>query len=127
MGEVRCARIGAGRVRITFAPSVQGAVPEQVDSAGPSCELGTEVYTMRAVPARLGFGALARVTHLGEATRPTEVPAWLRAAPDSRPTWPLALVVRQARATSVKADPDPRAVYHLVASPEGVVLERAGG
>jgi hypothetical protein len=128
VAEVRCAPAAKGKVRITYAPTGGDAADEeQIESAGPSCRLLAEVVTLRALPARLGLGTLVRVTEVGEAARPSEMPAWLLPAPDQSPRFPLALVVRQARRTSLQAPPDAAAVYHLVASPQGLALERSTG
>lgn len=128
VAEVRCTPAGAGKVRISFTPtrSPDGAA-EQVESAGPDCRLSAELVTLRSLPARLGLGALVRVTNVGEATRPSGLPSWALPGPNSPPPFPMALLVRQARVTSVQAAADAGAIYHLVASPHGVTLERAGG
>ena len=128
VGEVRCTKAGAGKVRITFVRAGGGdSPPEQVESTGPSCRLSAEVVTLRGLPARLGLGTLVRITRMGEAARPSDVPAWLLPAPDVPPPFPFALLVRGSRLTALQATPDERAVYQLVATPAGVALERAGG
>jgi hypothetical protein len=127
VAEVRCAPGAAGKVRITFAPVGAATAPEQFESAGPGCLLAAELVTMRALPARLGVGTLVRVTRVGEAARPAGNPPWLVPAPDAAPRFPLALVVREARTTSVSAQPDAQAVYHLLASPAGLELEKQTG
>jgi hypothetical protein len=128
VAEVRCTPVSAGKVRITFAPVGAGtAKPEQFESNGPGCRVSAELVTMRALPARLGVATLVRVTRVGEEARPPENPDWLVPPPDAAPGFPLALVVRGARSTSVSAAPDERAVYHLVASPSGLELEKSGG
>jgi hypothetical protein len=127
VAEVRCAPGPQGKVRITFAPTGAGqAAPEQIESTGPSCRLSAEVVTLRALPARLGLGTLVRVTQVGEAARPSEAPDWMLPVPDVAPAFPMALVVRQARRVSLQAQPDAAAVYHLVASPDGLALHTAG-
>jgi hypothetical protein len=127
VAEVRCAPAPQGKVRITFAPTGAGqAAPEQVESTGPSCRLSADLVTLRALPARLGLGTLVRITQVGEATRPTDAPDWLLPVPDVAPAFPMALVVRQARRVSLQAQPDAAAVYHLVASPDGLALHAAG-
>jgi hypothetical protein len=126
VAEVRCAPGPQGKVRITFAPTGGGAAAEQVESTGPSCRLSADVVTFRALPARLGLGTLVRVTQVGEAARPTDAPGWLLPVPDVAPAFPLALVVRHSRRVSLQAQPDAAAVYHLVASPDGLALHAAG-
>jgi hypothetical protein len=128
VAEVRCTPVAAGKVRITFAPIGAGtAKPEQFESNGPGCRVSAELVTMRALPARLGVATLVRVTQVGEEARPPENPDWLVPPANTVPGFPLALVVRGARSTSVSATPDARAVSHLVASPAGLELEKSGG
>jgi hypothetical protein len=127
VAEIRCAPGPRGTVRITYAPTGAGDAPaEQIESTGPSCRLSAEVVTLRALPARLGLGTLVRITQVGENARPSEAPDWLLPVPDVAPAFPMALVVRQARRVSLQAQPDAGAVYHLMASPDGLALHTAG-
>jgi hypothetical protein len=124
VAQIRCTPGPQGKVTITYAPVGDGAVAEQIESTGPSCRLLAEVVTLRSLPARLGLGTLVRVTQVGEATRPTDAPSWLLPVPDVAPAFPMALVVRQSRRVSLQAQPDAAAVYHLVASPDGLAFHR---
>jgi hypothetical protein len=127
VAEVRCQRTSAGKLRITYTALRAPADPSSVESAGPSCELAAELVTMRSFLHRLGMGTLVRVTRLGGEARPAQNPAWL--VPDARSpgALPLRLVVRDARETTVSLPPDDKAVFNLVASPEGLALEKSGG
>jgi hypothetical protein len=130
LAELRCEKGAPGRVRITFAP-VDATVqperqPEQFDTVGSACLVSVDLVRMRALPSRLGVSALVRVTRVGEANRPTQNPEWLRPGSPEAP-WAMGLVVRESQAASVAAAPDAGTVYQLVASPEGLVLEKSGG
>jgi hypothetical protein len=125
LAELRCEQAAPGRVRITFSPVDPGLQPEHFDIVGSSCLVSADLVRMRALPSRLGVPALVRVTRVGQASRPTHNPEWLRPGSPSAP-WAMGLVVRDAQAASVAAPPD-AGLYHLVASPEGLVLEKSGG
>lgn len=126
LAELRCETAAPGYVRITFSP-VDGKVPPQrIDSPGTACVVSADLVRMRALPSRLGVSAMVRVTRVGEASPPLQNPEWLRPGNTAAP-WPLGLVVRGSHAASVAAAPDARAVYQVVASPEGLTLEKSGG
>jgi len=133
LAELRCEKAAPGRVRITFAPWGSSAPApertEQIESAGSDCRVSADLVRLRALPSRLGVSALVRVSRVGESNRPTLNPEWLQPshASASLGRWPLALVVRDSQTSSVAAPADSRATYHLVASPEGLVLEKSGG
>ncbi len=126
LAELRCEQGAPGRVRITFAPVEGSAQPQSFDSAGTACLVSADLVRMRALPSRLGVSALVRVTRVGETSPPTRNPEWLRPGSPSVP-WPMGLVVREWQAASVAAAPETGAVYQVVASPEGLVLEKSGG
>jgi hypothetical protein len=127
LAELRCEKSSPGHVRITFAPTNPGSsAPERIDSVGSSCLVSADLVRLRALPSRLGVKTLVRVTRVGEAERPSQNPVWLSTA-STAPQWPMSLMIRDAQTTSVAATPDARAVYQVVASPEGLVLEKSGG
>jgi hypothetical protein len=130
LAELRCEKTAPGRVRITFAPWGTSAPSpdrsEQIESNGSDCRVSADLVRLRALPSRLGVSALVRVSRVGESTVPAQNPEWLQPG-HAVPAWPLALVVRDSQTSSVAALPDARAVYHLVASPDGLVLEKSGG
>jgi hypothetical protein len=126
LAELRCEKAGPGHVRITFAPSNSGTSPERIDSVGSACLVSADLVRLRSWPSRLGVSALVRVTKVGEAERPSQNPVWLSTA-STAPQWPMSLMIRDAQTTSVAAAPDARAVYQVVASPDGLVLEKSGG
>ena len=107
-------------------PPSSPSAPEQIDSVGSACLVSADLVRMRALPSRLGVSALVRVTRVGEASRPTQNPEWLRPGSPEAP-WAMGLVVRESHAASVAAAPDAGTVYQLVASPDGLVLEKSGG
>jgi hypothetical protein len=128
MAEVRCERAGAGKVRLTYAAANAPAARASVESAGSSCELAADLVTMRSFMRRLGMGNLVRVTRLGGEARPPENPGWLTPDVRSPSALPLRLLVHDAREATVSLPPDDKAVFHLVASPEGgLALEKSGG
>jgi hypothetical protein len=126
LAELRCEKGAPGHVRITFSPANTTLAPERIESIGSTCLGSADLVRMRALPSRLGVSALVRVTRVGEANRPVLNPEWLRPGSPTAP-WPMGLVVRDSHAASVAAAPDARAVYQLVASPEGLTLEKSGG
>jgi hypothetical protein len=126
LAELRCEQGAPGRVRITFSPNGVTNPPQSFDSAGSACLVSADLVRMRALPSRLGVPAMVRVTRVGEASPPTHNPDWLRPGSPTAP-WALGLVVRESQAASVAAAPDAAAVYQLVASPDGLVLEKSGG
>jgi hypothetical protein len=127
LAELRCEKAAPGHVRITFAPAAPSTdAPERIDSTGSACLVSADLVRLRALPSRLGVSALVRVTRVGQAERPSRNPEWLSTA-SSAPPFPLTLMIRDAQTTSVAAAPDARAVYQVVASPEGLVLEKSGG
>jgi hypothetical protein len=125
LAELRCEQAAPGHVRITFSPVDPAFQAERFDSVGSSCLVSADLVRMRALPSRLGVRAMVRVTRVGEASRPTQNPEWLRPGSPVAP-WAMGLMVRDAQAASVAAPPD-AGVYHLVASPEGLALEKSGG
>lgn len=127
VAEVRCQRSGAGKVRLTYAAARTPAVPASVESAGSSCVLTADLVTMRRFLGRVGMGTLVRVTRLGDEPRPPENPPWLVPAASTPAPLPMGLLVHHAREASVSVAPDDQAVFHLVASPEGLALEKSGG
>jgi hypothetical protein len=126
LAELRCEKGAPGHVRITFSPVDTTVQPESIDSVGSACLVSADLVRMRALPSRLGVSALVRVTRVGEASRPTHNPEWLRPGSPQAP-WAMGLVVRDSQAASVAAAPDAKTVYQVVASPEGLVLEKSGG
>jgi hypothetical protein len=129
VAEVRCERTSAGKVRITYSEtkSSTSSAPAPIEASGPSCELTADLVTMRSLLGRLGMGTLVRVTRVGREPRPPQNPAWL--VPDAAVPagLPLALVVRDSRVTTVTVQPDDKAVFHLVATPDGLALEKSTG
>ena len=126
LAELRCEKAAPGHVRITFSPVDPTVQPERFDSVGSACLVSADLVRMRALFSRLGVSALVRVTRVGQASRPTLNPEWLRPGSPEAP-WAMGLVVRDSQAASVAAAPDAKTVYQVVASPDGLVLEKSGG
>ena len=131
LAELSCEQAAPGHVRISFTPADASAESsdrrersEPIDSAGATCVVWADLIRLRTLPSRLGVSTLVRVSRVGETERPSHNPEWLSTA-STAPPFPLQLIIRDAQTTSVAAAPDPRAVYQVVASPQGLTLEKS--
>ena len=127
VAEVRCQRGSTGKVRMTYAAAKAPTTPASIESAGSSCQLEADVVTMRSFLGRVGMGTLVRVTRVGGEARPPENPAWLVFDPRAPGALPLSLLVRDAKQATLSVPPDDKAIFHLVATPQGLAFEKSGG
>ena len=127
VAEVRCAPGAAGQgAHHLSLRRVRRRRPSRSRAPGPAA--GCRPRSSPCARCRRGWG-WARWCGSRRWARPRgrrDAPGWLLPVPDVAPAFPMALVVRQARRVSLQAQPDAAAVYHLVASPDGLALHTAG-
>jgi hypothetical protein len=125
IGDLRCEALADGLVRTTFSSvSPHPVASESVAEQAPSCRIEASVMTMRQLPARLGISAVLRITQVGHKELPAEEPTWWNS---KLGLFPLKLLMRGSSSTEATTAPDGAAVWAVVATPTGLLLQRSGG
>lgn len=125
IGDLRCEPMPGGQVRTTFSTvSPHPTASESVAEVGTTCRLEAAVVTMRQLPAKLGVPAILRVTQVGHKDLPAEEPTWWN---PNLGLFPQALLVRGSTHAEATTAPDAAAVWAVVATPTGLLLQRSGG
>jgi hypothetical protein len=125
VGDLRCELLRGGQVRATFSSvSPHPVASESVAETGPNCRIEASMMTMRQLPARLGMPEMWRVSHVGHKDLPAEDPRWWN---PRLGVFPLGLLVRGSTSAEATTAPDETAVWAVIATPTGLVLQKSGG